>query len=148
MLALGFIWLYLERIRKQHIRDQAESEAGEEVTLGGGALQRAGQRLRAWLSLVRRFGFSPQLLAAVSVQNIYANLCRLARHRGFPRRPAQPPDDYLHLLEQAFAGQEAALARITAAYMRVHYGDRPVDPEELAGLRADYRQVRASNGSD
>jgi hypothetical protein len=148
LLALGLIWLYLERIRKQHIRDQAESGAGEEVTLGGGALQRAGQRLRGWMNLVRRFGFSPQLLAAVSVQNIYANLCRLARQRGFARRPAQPPDDYLHLLEQAFAGQEAALARITAVYMRVHYGDRPVDPEELAGLRADYRQVRASNVSD
>jgi hypothetical protein len=147
LLALGFIWLYLERILSQHIRDQAESETGEDVTLGGGALQRAGQRVRDWLSLVRRFGFGTQLLAAVSVQNIYANLCRLARQRGYPRRPAQPPDDYLRLLECAFVGQEAALARITAAYMRVHYGDRPVSAEDLAGLRADYRQVRASGGS-
>jgi hypothetical protein len=144
LLALGFVWLYLEKIRGQHLSDQAESEVGEDVTLGGSALQRAARRLRDWLALVRRFGLSPQLLAAVSVQNIYANLCRLARRRGFPRRPAQPPDDYLRLLERAFAGQEAALARITAAYMRVHYGDRPVGADELAGLRADYRQVRAA----
>jgi Domain of unknown function (DUF4129) len=147
LLALGFVWLYLERIRSQHVRDQAETEVGEEVTLGGSALQRAARRLQDWLSLVRRFGLSPQLLAAVSVQNIYANLCRLARRRGFPRRPAQPPDDYLRLLERAFAGQDAALARITVAYMRVHYGDRPVGAEELAGLRADYRQVRAAEGA-
>jgi hypothetical protein len=147
VLALGFVWLYLERIRSQHIRDQPETEVGEGVTLGGSALQRAARRLQDWLSLVRRFGFSPQLLAAVSVQNIYANLCRLARLRGFPRRPAQPPDDYLRVLERVFTGQDAALARITAAYMRVHYGDRPVGAEELAGLRADYRQVRAAEGA-
>jgi hypothetical protein len=91
---------------------------------------------------VRRFGVSRQLLAAVSVQNIYANLCRLARQRGYPRRPAQPPDAYLPVLTQAFAGHEEALERITAAYMRVHYGDRSVSMDELSALRADYRAVR------
>jgi hypothetical protein len=95
-------------------------------------------------SLVGRFGLSRQLLAAISVQNIYANICRLARRRGYPRRPAQPPDDYLPILQQAFAGQEDALARITAAYMQVHYGDQPVSPLELGQLRRDYQQVRAS----
>jgi hypothetical protein len=84
------------------------------------------------------------LLAAISVQNIYANLCRLARQRGYPRHPAQPPDDYLPVLAQAFSGQEEALTRITAAYMRVHYGDRPVTPDELAEVRRDYRLVRKS----
>src|SRR5512133_1271780 len=79
LLALGFVWLYLEKIRRQNVRDEAETEVGEEVTLGGSPLQRAAQRLRDWLALVRRFGLSPQLLAAVSVQNIYANICRLAR---------------------------------------------------------------------
>ncbi len=144
VLALGFVWLYLERVRRQQAHDHAETAVREEITLGGSALERGAQRVRAWLALLRRFGLSPQLLAAVSVQNIYANLCRLARRRGFPRRPAQAPDDYLHVLEQAFAGQEAALARITAAYMRVHYGDRPVGAEELAGLRVAYRQIRAA----
>ena len=85
-----------------------------------------------------------QLLAAVSVQNIYANVCRVARHRGYARRPAQPPDDYLPALAQAFPDQEEPLRRITAAYMRVHYGDRAVDSDELAGLRRDYRAVRGS----
>jgi hypothetical protein len=91
---------------------------------------------------VRRFGLSSQLLAAISVENIYANLCRIARRRGYPRRPALPPDDYLPQLAQAFPGQDEPLARITAAYMRVHYGDRPVSLDELSALRADYRAVR------
>jgi hypothetical protein len=138
LLALGAIWLYLERARAQRAHGEAEQEGGEAVTLGGGILGRAAERVADWLALARRFGLSSQLLAAVSVQNIYANVCRMAGRRGYPRRPSQPPDDYLPVLGQAFAGQDAALGRITAAYMRVHYGDRPVTPGELAQLRADY----------
>ena len=76
------------------------------------------------------------------MQNIYANVSRLARDRGYPRRPAQPPDDYLPLLVRALGGFEEQLTRITAAYMRVHYGDHPVSRAELAQLREDYRVVR------
>jgi len=78
------------------------------------------------------------------VQNIYANLSRLASRRGYARHPAQPPDDYLPVLGEAFAGQEEALARITAAYMRVHYGDQAVSSAELGQIRKDYDQVRTA----
>ena len=80
------------------------------------------------------------------MQNIYANLCRLARRRGRPRLPSQPPDDYLPVLGQAFPGQDERLRRITTAYMRVHYGDQPVGGEELASLREDYRVLREGEG--
>ena len=89
--------------------------------------------------LVRRFGVGRELLAAISVQNIYANVCRIARQRGHPRRISQPPDSYLPVLAQAFPGQDERLSRITAAYMRVHYGEKAVPTEELASLRNDYR---------
>jgi hypothetical protein len=138
----GFVLLFLNRMRAGPDRDAAEEESGEEVTLGGAALGRGLRWLRDVAGLVGRFGLSRQLLAAISVQNIYANLCRLARQRGHPRHPSQPPDVYLPVLTRAFPGQEEALARITAAYMRVHYGDRPVTPDELADLRKDYRLVR------
>ncbi len=62
--------------------------------------------------------------------------------RGHPRRPAQPPDDYLPVLVRAFGGFEDQLGRITAAYIRVHYGDHPVTLAELTQLREDYRAVR------
>jgi hypothetical protein len=45
-------------------------------------------------------------------------------------------------LQRVFAGHEQALARLTAAYMQVHYGDQPVTPGELAQLREDYDRVR------
>jgi hypothetical protein len=141
-VALGLVMLFLDRIRVKTSREEAEKESGEEITLGGPMLGRGVRWLRDMAGLVRRFGLSRQLLAAISVQNIYANLCRLARQRGYPRRPSQPPDDYLPVLARAFVGQEEALARITATYMQVHYGDQPVTAAELVQLRQDYQRVR------
>lgn len=144
-LALGLVLIFLERMHtRSEGREESEAERGEELSLGGAALARGVRWLRDMAGLVRRFGLSQQLLAAISVQNLYANLCRLARQAGYPRHPAQPPDDYLPVLAQAFPGQQEALARITAAYMRVHYGDLPVSPAELAQLRQDYQQVQGN----
>jgi hypothetical protein len=142
LVLVGLVLLFLNRVRAGQERAEAEEEGSEEVTLGGATLGRGLRWLRDVAGLVRRFGLSRQLLAAISAQNIYANLCRLARQRGYPRHPARPPDDYLPVLAQAFPGQMDALARITAAYMRVHYGDQPVTSAELAQLRQDYHQVR------
>jgi hypothetical protein len=143
----GFLLLYLERVRKGARPDQAEEEGAERLSLGG-ILERGARVVRNAAGLIRRFGLGTQLLAAISVQNIYANVSRLARGRGYPRRPAQPPDDYLPDLVRAFGGCEDQLRRITAAYMRVHYGDHPVAMAELAQLREDYRAVREGEAAN
>jgi hypothetical protein len=137
-----FLLLYLERVRRSGMRSEDEDEGLERATLGGGMLRRAADSLRGAGALVRRFGVGRELLAAISVQNIYANICRIARQRGHPRRISQPPDAYLPVLARAFPGQDERLRRITAAYMRVHYGEHPVASQELAALRADYRALR------
>lgn len=142
VVLVSLVLLFLNRVRARHDQAETEQESGEDITLGGATLGRGLRWLRDMAGLVRRFGLSRQLLAAISVQNIYANLCRLARQRGYPRHPAQPPDDYLPVLAQAFPGQVEALARITAVYMQVHYGDQPVADAELAQLRQDYHRVR------
>jgi hypothetical protein len=141
-LAIGLLLLSLERIRSRPGQDEIEEEAAEDITLGGGLLGQGVRWLKTMAGLVGRYGLSRQLLAAISVQNIYANLCRLARLRGYPRRPAQPPDAYLPVLAHVFPDQDEALARITAAYMQVHYGDQPVGLAELAQLRQDYQRIR------
>ena len=139
---LALIMVFLDRLRLQPARDQAETTAKEPVTLGGNALKEGLAWLKEAAGLVRRYGLSRQLLAAISVENIYANLCRLGGQRGYPRHPAQPPDAYLPILSKAFAGQEEPLARITASYMRAHYGSHPLSSAELSQARADYQQVR------
>jgi hypothetical protein len=144
LIAVGIVLLSLERIRSHHRNEEAEEELEEEVTLGGGTLGRGWRWLRDRVGLVRRFGVSRQLLAAISVQNMYANLCRLAGQRGYPRHPALPPDRYLPVLVEAFGGHQGALSRLTVAYMRVHYGDRAVSFGELARLRRDYDEARSA----
>lgn len=140
-LILGVL-LVLRRMRRPLGIEQEEEVAGEAVTFGGSSLRRAWRRLRSAARLVQRFGLTSQLLAAISVQNLYANASRLARRRGFGRPAATAPDQYLPLLAQAFPGQEPALQRLTQAYMRVHYGDHPVSEQELGQLRADFRAIQ------
>ena len=139
---IAFVLLMLGRVRRSRTTDQAEDAGHEDLTFGGNSLRRGWRRLRNLARLVRRYGLGSQLLAAISVQNLYANLTRLARQRGFGRPPALAPDEYLPILYQAFPGQDVALQRLTLAYMRVHYGDHPISEGELAQLRADFRAIQ------
>ena len=141
-LMIVFVLLMLGRVRRSRVSDQAEDVAHEDLTFGGNSLRRGWRRLRNLARLVRRYGLGSQLLAAISVQNLYANLTRLARQRGFARPPAVAPDEYLPILHQAFPGQDVALQRLTLAYMRVHYGDHPISESELTRLRADFRAIQ------
>lgn len=128
------------RTRQRGLGEEQEQTAQEGLSLGGNPFH----RLHGLAKLLRRYGLGPGLLAAISVQNIYANVCRLAGRRGHPRLAAQSPDEYLPRLWVAFPGYEEKLARLTAAYMRVHYGDRAVEESELAQLREDYRLIQTT----
>jgi hypothetical protein len=144
LIALGLLVIFIviailfARTRQRDLANEAEQSGSEGLALGGNPFH----RLRDLAGLFRRYGLRPGLLAAISVQNIYANVSRLAGRHGYPRAAAQPPDEYLPRLYAAFPGQEAALARLTAAYMRVHYGDQPVDETELTQLREDYTTIQ------
>lgn len=138
---VGLLWLFYAHTQKQSRTDEEEELGVGEVNLGGNALRRSLDQLRNLTNLMRRFGLSNQLLDAISIENMYANLSRLARQRGYPRRINQPPDQYLPELVKAFPTELGRLARLTDAYMRVHYGDRPVTGNELNLLRQDYEQV-------
>ncbi len=131
------------RIRQRGVGEETEQTAQEGLALGGNPFK----RLRNLGRLLRRYGLGPGLLAAISVQNIYANVSRLAGRRGYLRTAAQSPDEYLSQLQAAFPGESEMLARLTAAYMRVHYGDQPVEPVELTQLREDYKHLQAASAT-
>ena len=78
------------------------------------------------------------------MENIYANLCRLADKRGFPRPVALPPDQYLGQLIEAFPGQERPLQRITLGYMRTHYGEIRLPDSDLKAMIGDYQSILRS----
>jgi hypothetical protein len=142
---LWFLFIRTEdQTRSISYEEDAQGETSTQVAFSRPRLE----RLRDWLNLLRKYGISQRLLDAVTVQNMYANLGRLARKRGYPRRPSQPPDDYLPLLLCAFPGQGARLERITLAYMQVHYGDLSIESEELRTLRKDYARIVETPRSD
>lgn len=140
VVALGLLWLFVVRTQRRARADEEESTAAE-TTHGEGGLELGLGRLRTWLNLLRRYGVSSRLLDAVSVENIYANVVRMAARRGVTRAPAQAPDRFLPDLQRAFPGHDAPLERITLAYMRVYYGGRALSAQELRQLRADYRAL-------
>ncbi len=139
---VGGVLLFLARARDQALETRTDEEVGHTQLAPEEPLSpRLGSWLDRWLQAMGRLRGGPGLLAPTSVEHIYANLCRMARRRGHPRRPWQPPDRYLPGLCRAFPGHQEALARITQAYMQVHYGDRSLDPEALAQIRRDYDAI-------
>ncbi|MCL4836154.1 MAG: DUF4129 domain-containing protein [Caldilineaceae bacterium] len=145
---VGIVYVLVVRRRSRPRPDESESAETDSLSFGGDALRRGWRRLRNLAGLVRRYGLGRELLDAISVENIYANLCRLGRQRGEARLPSEPPDDYLPRLASVFPGQAAGLAQITEAYMRVYYGEQAISGEELAGLRAVYERVRGAQKRD
>jgi hypothetical protein len=126
------------RKRRRYQEDETHQRTrGSDALLGQGL-----QRLREMMAMARQIGLNQELMAAISVQNIYANLVRLATKRGYPREKHRPPDLYLKDLVAAFGGHAEPLRRITDAYMCVHYGDRSLTRGELKQVQTDYRLIR------
>jgi len=146
-LLLIAIWLeHRQRGSRRLLEDERQPlwEAEADLRVGG-LLRRKWEQLRALMVQMGRFGFHRRLYAAVSVRAIYANVIRLAERQGFPRPPARTPYEFLPTLARAFPGHEADLARVTEAYVRVHYGELPVTREELEALRACWDRLRQTS---
>jgi hypothetical protein len=141
--ALVILYLLFVRIAQRTRRAEKEEVEGTEEGVRPGGVDLGLGRLADWLARLGRYGVGNQLLAAITVENIYANLTRLARRKGFGRAPAEDPTRYLARLNQAFPEHGPELATITAAYLRVRYAERPISPEELDEVRAAYAAVIA-----
>ena len=140
-VATGIV-LLMSRIVRPRRHEPVRAEVRRRATRGDSLLGRGLSQLKEMLDLARRVGVGQQLLAAISIQNIYANLSRMADQRGYTRKKYQAPDNYVEDLVGAFGGHQEMLQRITDAYMRVHYGEHEIDREELKQMQAGYRAIR------
>lgn len=77
-----------------------------------------------------------------SIRRIYANLVRLATQRGFPRREAETPYEFMRELRAALPGVELEERAITEAYVRVHYGEYEPTPDEVARIREAWERIK------
>ncbi len=141
LLLFGLVSLVLQRVNRG--RDRAlgsETERHEPFSLQA-VLGRLREGMRDTLEAVRQFGLSRSLLDVISVQNMYANICRLAAARGVPRALNLSPDVYLEQLIALYPEVSEDLALITRLYLRAHYGEHAPTPEELEQARRAYGHV-------
>jgi hypothetical protein len=82
-----------------------------------------------------------------SIKRIYANLVRLAARRGFPRREAETPYEFMGELRETLPSATAEERAITDAYVRVHYGEQSPAAEEVAQVKEAWKKIRAEDAA-
>jgi hypothetical protein len=135
--------------RKRLTGRPALEELHESAWPGEALLQklyaRLRQRLARWRALMdiaARLGASG-LFAALTIRRLYAQMIRLAASHGFPRPPAHTPYEHLITLQQAWPDCHTDLEQITEAYVGVHYGELPEQPNALEAIRAAFERIRS-----
>jgi hypothetical protein len=121
-----FVWSGKALLRKLHAR----------------LFKRLAQ-LRNLAGIVGRFG-AGGLFTALTIRRIYAQTVKLAASRGYPRPAAHTPYEHLGALHQAFPGCDADLVQITEAYVGVHYGELPEQPDALAEIREAFERIKTT----
>jgi hypothetical protein len=147
LLGLTVVLVVLNRTVLKQYRDGVEERSEEEVPEDFDPLGDGISRLRSWFNNLRGTRRKP-LLAPERIEDMYANICRLADRRGFPRGISQSPDQYLDDLVNAFPGQADHLEQLTIGYMHSHYGEITLPSAEMQQLREAYVQFIASIEKD
>ena len=109
-----------------------------------GNLRAGAEKLVDLVSALGRHSPMMELYAMLTIRSIYAGMVRIAGRRGYPRRAATTPYEYLPQLRGAFPdANEMDLDRITDAYIGVHYGEIPSTLQEVQEIRQCWDRVRS-----
>jgi len=146
LLLLLLVALSLRRLRARagERRDEERESVWEGAHLRHGLrdlLWHGRHRLDEAAAALSR-SFLSRFLAATTIRRIYAHVGALAAERGYPRASYETPYEYLPTLEQAFPYSREEVARITEAYIAIHYGEMPERPDDLATIRAAWERIR------
>ncbi len=147
LFVLLLVALSIRRVRTRNVRREDEEREsvweGAQLRTGVRDLllhgrRRLGDAANAWGQSVMG-----QLFSSLTIRRIYAQLGALAGERGYARAPHETPYEYLATLERAFPNNLEDVARITEAYVAVHYGEAPERPEDTSTIRAVWERIRA-----
>jgi Domain of unknown function (DUF4129) len=103
------------------------------------------RRLRDWLRKPEQAADDSDV---ASIKRIYANLLKLAARRGFPRRAAETPYEFMRDLRETLPSALDEERAITDAYVRVHYGEHAPAADELAKVREAWQKVREEDAAN
>ncbi len=151
LLVLLLVALSLRRMRDRPPwqRDEERESVWEGVNLRRGldTLLRRGRCRLGKAAAALSGSLLGRAFAAMTIRRIYAHVAALAAEKGYPRSPYETPYEYLPTLERAFPENCEDLARVTEAYVAVHYGEAPERPEELQAVRAAWERISSSVGA-
>lgn len=105
--------------------------------------------LRAWAQesaggLSQRLRGGQRQRAAARIRQIYAGLMDLTAELERPRPPAQTPLEFLPALRSLFPAQAGEVQEITAAYLKVRYGELPETRAEIEAVESAWKRVEQS----
>ena len=78
--------------------------------------------------------------ALATVRELYRQLLRIGDTAGARRLPMTTPLEHLPSLQRTLEPDED-IARLTAAYVAVRYGEQEASPNEIANLREQLERV-------
>jgi hypothetical protein len=140
LLVVAFI-LFGLRLGKQRKLDAEE----ESAAFQSGA---PGSRWTNWLQQVipsglrMRFKSPAQMLAAARIRIIYSQLMVLSQKMGNQRPPSATPYEFLPSLETLLPEEQEQLNQITAAYVKIRYGEYPETMQEVEAVQAAWESVQ------
>jgi hypothetical protein len=147
LIIMAVIWfVFIARARRDPHGDEERESLGTGEVVNGlrQTLRDRWRRLGEMLGILRQFGLGRDLLTALTIRLIYAQMEKLARARGYPRALSETPYEYRRELVQAFPEQEGDIQLITEAYVAVRYGEIPEEHQALEVVRAAWKRVRGS----
>jgi hypothetical protein len=147
LIIVAVIWfVFIARARRDRYGDEERESIGTGEVVSGlrQTLRDQWRRLAEMLGILRQFGLGRDLLTALTIRRIYAQMEKLAGVRGYPRALSETPYEYRRELGQAFPEQVGDVQLITEAYVAVRYGEVPEDHQELEVVRAAWTRVRSS----
>lgn len=128
-------------LRFRAYRRGLEEEENGLVEAGKGSL-----RLENWIRRLLperlKLRHPGQVLAAARIRFIYRSMISLSRKRGVDRHPALTPLEFIPRLASVFPKEPEAVETITAAYVRVRYGEYPETLQEVAAVQRAWDAIR------
>ena len=125
----------MNRLHKPNRTDDNESRESVPISIDLNPFR----RLRDWL---RRPRITLDDGGIASIRRIYANMARLAAQRGFPRREAETPYEFVRELRAAFPDVEFEERTITEAYVRVRYGEYEPSAAEIGQVKDAWERIK------
>jgi hypothetical protein len=123
---IGGLWSWWQGVRARIERVLPGSH--ETATAG---LPATSMRLRWWQARSTR----------ERVRRLYLTLLERSARTGYPRLPAQTPNEYGVELESHVPGHEAEIRALTEAFVEARYGRREFEPGRLYALHELWQRL-------